>query len=441
MKRLVVFGLLTVFARLACAGDFYVSLTGDDKNAGSQNLPWRTIQKAANNASAGDVVHVAPGFYEENVNVAHSGKAGAPIHLKGSAGTRNKGFVIQASYVNIDGFDIGYDPVGKHDAAIRLLPIAKNISIINSHIHHLTNIYGIKFDEHGKRPEDGPANCVISNNFLEYIGYINVNLNGSNHVVINNAFANSFGEGDAVRAWGADHRIVANVITNMGLGSHDGRGHPDLMQTFGDWGVCAYNIVFERNYCADSLSQICQLEQKGVPDIRDWTFRNNIFVRMAYAANCDLPGVWWQNNLFYRCTTNIGFVIIFSDAKNKKGSAWRSGAYNNIFIECGSDPRSATFGWYLAPDDLTDLDCDYNYVCGPNFSAKRRGSRSPFRFFEKHGIAGGDPGVFALGTRDFRVLPDSPLANSGKALSSFSDDYFGNIRASQWSIGPSQVVK
>src|SRR5205085_5742051 len=101
-------------------------------------------------------------------------------------------------------------------------------------------------DDRGKQPQDGPANCVVSNNFFEYIGYININITGSNHVITANTIANSFGEGDAVRAWGANHHIVANTITNLGCGSEiEMRGHPDVIQTFGDWGTAAHDIVFE----------------------------------------------------------------------------------------------------------------------------------------------------------------------------------------------------
>lgn len=418
-----------------------MSLSGNDSNPGSEKQPLRTIQKAANAVVPGDTVHVASGFYEENDRVTANGKLSEPIVFKGEKGARNKGFVIQGSHITIDGFDIGFGPVAKREAAIRILPFAHYTWIVNNHIHHLTNSYGIDMESNSKRPEDGPANCVISNNFFEYIGHINVNLFGSNNLVIGNAFANSFNEGDAVRAWGAGHHIVANVMTNMGLGSvTETRGHPDLIQTFGDWGVSAYNIVFERNYCADSLSQICQLEQKGVADIRDWTFRNNIFVRVSYAANCDLPGVWWYNNLFYQCTTNTGCVIFFAAPNNKKGAAWRSGAKNNIFLECGSRPNSPEFGWYDAPPGLNDLQCDNNYVAGPRFSSKKATrTLSNWSFTEPHGINGGDPGFVLAAMRDFHLKPDSILVGKAQPLDTFNNDFFDNPRPVKWSIGPCEV--
>jgi hypothetical protein len=63
---------------------YYVdAVNGDDSRSdtAAQNLatPWKTIQKAATAALAGDVVKVLPGTYRENVTVAHSGSRTAPI--------------------------------------------------------------------------------------------------------------------------------------------------------------------------------------------------------------------------------------------------------------------------------------------------------------------------------------------------------------------------
>jgi hypothetical protein len=41
----------------------YVSTTGSDSNAGTQAAPFKTIARAAQAATAGTVVHVAPGRY------------------------------------------------------------------------------------------------------------------------------------------------------------------------------------------------------------------------------------------------------------------------------------------------------------------------------------------------------------------------------------------
>jgi phage baseplate assembly protein W len=57
---------------------YYVSITGNDSNAGTAiGAPWRTIQKAANTAVAGSTVNIRAGIYAETIEVNVSGSAGA----------------------------------------------------------------------------------------------------------------------------------------------------------------------------------------------------------------------------------------------------------------------------------------------------------------------------------------------------------------------------
>ncbi len=55
---------------------FYVSTSGNDSNLGTITSPWRTIQKAANTATAGSTVNVRGGTYAELIEVTVSGSAG-----------------------------------------------------------------------------------------------------------------------------------------------------------------------------------------------------------------------------------------------------------------------------------------------------------------------------------------------------------------------------
>ena len=61
------------------AGVFFVSGTGADSNTGTYHHPFRSIQKAATIASAGNTVLIRSGTYRESVIPAHSGITGAPI--------------------------------------------------------------------------------------------------------------------------------------------------------------------------------------------------------------------------------------------------------------------------------------------------------------------------------------------------------------------------
>jgi len=52
---------------------YYVSLSGNDGNPGTQQQPWRSVQRAANTAVAGDTVIVHEGSYREIVEFRSSG--------------------------------------------------------------------------------------------------------------------------------------------------------------------------------------------------------------------------------------------------------------------------------------------------------------------------------------------------------------------------------
>jgi hypothetical protein len=62
----------------------YVSPTGDDSGSGSIGSPFRTVQRAADLAQAGDLVLVQPGVYRERVSMTRSGTASQPIVFRGN---------------------------------------------------------------------------------------------------------------------------------------------------------------------------------------------------------------------------------------------------------------------------------------------------------------------------------------------------------------------
>jgi len=80
MKKILLLQVLIVLFVQAYATNYYVATTGDDSNNGTTlGTPFKTIQKAADVAVAGDIVNVRAGTYREQVVPKNSGTAGAEI--------------------------------------------------------------------------------------------------------------------------------------------------------------------------------------------------------------------------------------------------------------------------------------------------------------------------------------------------------------------------
>ncbi|MBI5833542.1 MAG: DUF1565 domain-containing protein, partial [Armatimonadetes bacterium] len=80
--------LALLLALPASATTWWVATTGDDKAAGSEAAPFRTISRAAEAAVAGDTVQIRAGVYRETVRPRNSGQPGAPITYRPARGEK-----------------------------------------------------------------------------------------------------------------------------------------------------------------------------------------------------------------------------------------------------------------------------------------------------------------------------------------------------------------
>jgi Right handed beta helix region len=156
--------LLTLLALLVCASaapaqtstSFYVSITGDDSNPGTEAAPWRTIQHAVDKARAGSTVNIRAGLYEELVSLNASGNSSDGfITLRSSPGetaildathfTPARSAIVTVhnqSYVRIQGLEIRNFRTAEH----RLTPLGisvtgagSHIELLNNNVHHIEN--------------------------------------------------------------------------------------------------------------------------------------------------------------------------------------------------------------------------------------------------------------------------------------------------------------
>ena len=112
---------------------FFVHADGDDDGAGTAAAPWRTLQKAAGAARAGDTVLVREGVYRGQVFLRFSGEPGRPIVFKNAPGERpvvdgegrgrielqaEAGWRHPIGWVTVEGFEVrnGWDGIKFYNA-------------------------------------------------------------------------------------------------------------------------------------------------------------------------------------------------------------------------------------------------------------------------------------------------------------------------------------
>ncbi len=131
---LLVSVLLCLLSLPAWAATYYVDVNGNNANAGTAALPWRTLQYAVDRVAAGDTVIVRAGTYA-GFRIGRSGTASAPITIKADAGVRPllnavsaanrhqsiievENFEATVTYVVIEGFEVANAP--RHGIDVRV---------------------------------------------------------------------------------------------------------------------------------------------------------------------------------------------------------------------------------------------------------------------------------------------------------------------------------
>ena len=79
-----------------------------DTNPGTEEQPFRTVQRAADTAKPGDTIYVMAGRYDERIKVKTSGIEGKPVAFvaKPRRSATVGGFDLEGSYIRVEGFEI-----------------------------------------------------------------------------------------------------------------------------------------------------------------------------------------------------------------------------------------------------------------------------------------------------------------------------------------------
>jgi hypothetical protein len=164
---------LVLIADLAAPGadTLHVAPDGDDAGSGAQESPFRTIQKAAEVARAGDTVLVRAGVYRGRVMLRSSGEPERPIVFKAASRERPvvdgegrgrielqsaEGWRKPIGWITVEGFEVrnGWDGIKFYNA--------HHIVLKGNHIHDNAN-QGILGNGHHVRIEGN----IIARNGLK----------------------------------------------------------------------------------------------------------------------------------------------------------------------------------------------------------------------------------------------------------------------------------
>lgn len=146
-RTLFNFLMAILFSSQIKAQSYYVSVSGNDANAGTFAAPWRTIQKAATAVTSG-TVFIMQGVYHEKITMKHSGTSGNSIlfrnynqdsvMLDGTGGNNAAMLsVINKSYITLRGIII-QNFVKNNAVGILIQGNCSYITITNCIIHDIS---------------------------------------------------------------------------------------------------------------------------------------------------------------------------------------------------------------------------------------------------------------------------------------------------------------
>jgi hypothetical protein len=395
-KKLLIFLTAAIFffgvfglAKISQAATYYVATGGNDSTGtGTSSAPFKTIQKAADTAGAGDTVIVRDGVYKDTdsmvvrINKAGTSSAwitfksehkwGAKIDGNNNAVQYGVFFDTGAHYVRFEDFEIyGCKIVGifaNADSQTSPTAWAHHIYIYGNKIHDIARTCFAADDDYGKSGIDTDAPCndiTIDSNVIYHVGRKNIADGCSGDAGCNN-----------------DHAIYS-------------RGHHSAIIN---------NIMYE-NYCGQQVvikSYECSGNFCG--DYVD--FVNNVIANPLSNTGCSvLAGVlntdWGNdyvnihNNIFYNCTK--GAIYAYPHNAHTEDGC---GQHSNINVKNNLVQGGPLF------QDAIDPACQGAWIVSNN-------------------IIGQDPRFVNLALKDFHLQSSSPAINKGLAYSGRTVDADG----------------
>jgi hypothetical protein len=419
---------------------FYVSPSGSDSAAGTSSAPWRTIQKAADTLSAGQIAMVAGGNYGERVSITRSGTQSSPITLQVANGATAQllGFDITGNSWIVSGFDISTQTNGTDGFGIYVSGSASYVTLQTNYIHELCH-EGIFMDP-------GVTHVSVLNNRIWRAEMAGVSADGTYDLIQGNEVwgtqqypASAGGiyagctiaggaDADAFRFFGQHNTFRSNYAHDIYTSSPTNPNpHTDCFQTWGSTAMQVDSILIERNTCRWPVAstsvdaEVAMIE--GVDGlVGTVTIQNNQLSNMRQGIDVghNVGAVKVYNNTWDHILQE---ALIFMDMRSPGDEV-----INNIFYDVGGGGDT----YASVPSGAPVFQANCFYMPG-GASVGTYPTAEPFMSIAPGFVNYGDA---TGGGADFHLSSGSGLLGAGIVLPQVTNDYYGNSRGTtSFSVG------
>jgi hypothetical protein len=418
---LIVFLCSSFAIHSVCGATYYVSPSGDDQNPGTELLPWKTIQKAADTLTQSDTVYVKAGTYFERVVPAFSGTSLNRITYAAFPGDV---VTIDGTGVSVPGWGGLFDVSGKD-----------HITIDGFHIRDSSS-NGIL--------ADGCVGVIISGNHTYNTVSSGIGVWNSNNVVVDSnevELACNDGEQECITvAITSNFEVSNNEVHHSGPGNNGGEGidikhgscngavhnnvvhHTNRLGIYVDaWDRDTYGIDVYANIVHDTMADGFAVAAENVTDpdqeLRNIRFYNNIAYNNHW--NGFVFAGWGESGALHPLKD---IQVINNTFVNNGSSGWggcvsiENPDITTVIFRNNICSQNVNYTIYVDPLVTGGYTAEYNLIDGfRGFPDEIKGTN----------YVEGDSYFADAAGANFHLQACSPAINAGTAIGAPSDDFDG----------------
>lgn len=426
MRKIIFILLILFLASPLGAATYYVRTDGHDTNCdGTQNeaegdgtCAWLTIDYAADNVSASDVIRVQAGTYEERVSPGVNGTSGNTVTFVADGAVTTCGFDFSSSsYIRVIGFTMDSDEgsCSEQNGVVNINGTSSYLEIWNNTIRD-GNYNAIRMGL-----TDTCNQCIVFGNTMYNFGIGNgsgmiVNTIGDNNLIAYNEGYNSHPDGFSIS--GDSNRWIGNYIHGF---SEASGGHTDGFQAGTSTDGMENNLIEATFFVGmggagdEHVTQFSNVGSGGA--MTENILRRNVWHNISNATlgiNQTSGGAIDYTRYYHNTTAEAqenssvtrGVVVYGSNTDDTY-------IWNNIEYEPWGNSVSSNLDVFYVTGTLT---CDYNLAYDPDGSVS---FTSPWTN-QSNAQSNADPDFNNYGSDDFTLGGSSNATGNAGPLTTTS---------------------